>query len=241
MPKSRNASFYPIIKRSLDFIICFIGLLFIAPFFLIIIVILKFTGEGEIFYLQERMGLNNKPFFIYKFATMLKDSPNMANKALTIRNDPRITKVGNLLRITKINELPQIINVIKGDMALVGPRPLLSISLKRYTPEVQSIIYKNKPGITGIGSLIFRDEELLVTEYKELGNDPAEYYKKYIFPYKGTLENWYYYNSSLSVDFKILFLTFWSLVNSNSKIVYKSFKNLPPKPESLTLSGIKKL
>src|SRR5690606_28170457 len=136
------------------------------------------------------------------------------------------------------NELPQIINVIKGDMALVGPRPILSISLKRYTPEVRNIIYKNKPGITGIGSLIFRDEELLVTAYKEMGKDPAEYYQKYIFPYKGALESWYFYNCSLLVDFQILFLTFWSLINSNSDLIYKLFQNLPSKPESLTLTGI---
>lgn len=241
MTKKQNLGIYPVIKRTFDFLVSFIGLLFLAPLFLIIIVVLKLTGEGEIFYLQERLGLNNKPFFIYKFATMLKDSPNMGNKSLTVRNDPRITKVGKLLRITKINELPQIINVIKGDMALVGPRPLLTRSFQNYTPEVQSLIYKNRPGITGIGSLIFRDEERLVTAYKELGEDPVQYYRNYIYPYKGALERWYHYNCSLVVDFKILFLTFWSLVNSNSDLVFKSFRNLPSKPESLTLSGIKML
>lgn len=241
MPQNKNLGVYPIIKRSFDFLISFIGLLCIAPVFLIISVILKFTGEGEIFYLQERMGLNNKPFYIYKFATMLKDSANIGNKTLTVRNDPRITKVGKLLRITKINELPQIINVLKGDMALVGPRPLLTRSFANYTPEVQEVIYKNRPGITGLGSLVFRDEERLVTAYKELGKDPVHYYRTYIYPYKGALEFWYYHNSSVLVDFKILFLTFWSLVNSNSEMVYKSFKNLPPKPESLTLSGVSNL
>lgn len=238
MTKNQNLSVYFIIKRTFDFTVSFIGLLFLAPLFLIIMVILKFTGEGEIFYLQERMGLNNKPFFIYKFATMLKDSPNMGNKSLTVRHDPRITKFGRLLRITKINELPQILNVIKGDMALVGPRPLLPISLQRYSLEVQSIIYTNRPGITGIGSLIFRDEELLVTAYKDQGKDPAEYYRNYIFPYKGALEQWYYHNCSLIVDFKILFLTFWSLVKKDSKLVFKSLKGLPEKPETLTVDGV---
>lgn len=241
MSKNKNLGVYPIIKRTFDFLVSFIGLLCLAPLFLIIMVVLKFTGEGEIFYLQERMGLNNKPFYIYKFATMLKDSPNLGNKALTVRDDPRITKFGKLLRITKINELPQIINVIKGDMALVGPRPLLTRSFQNYTPEVQGLIYKNRPGITGLGSLIFRDEERLVTLYKELGNDPVQYYRTYIYPYKGALEKWYYHNCSLTVDFKILFLTFWSLINSNSEMVFKSFKNLPSKPDSLTISGIRKL
>lgn len=241
MTQTNSVGSYLMLKRIIDLIASLLGLLLIAPLFLVIMVILKITGEGEIFYLQERMGLNNKPFYIYKFATMLKDSPNMGNKSLTVRNDPRITKVGKLLRLTKINELPQIINVIKGDMALVGPRPLLKKSFEKYALDVQSVIYTNRPGITGMGSLIFRDEERLVSCYKELGKEPLEYYIAYIYPYKGALEKWYYNNCSLVVDFKILFLTFWSLVNSNSEIVYKSFKNLPPKPESLTLSGIKKL
>lgn len=241
MNKNRNLSFYSNSKRTFDFTIALIGLLCIAPLFIILILILKLTGEGEIFYLQERLGLNNKPFYIYKFATMLKDSPSMGNKNLTVRNDSRITKVGKLLRLTKINELPQLINVVKGDMALVGPRPLLETSFKNYTPEIQNIIYKNRPGITGIGSLIFRDEELLVTTYKELDKDPVEYYRTYIYPYKGALEQWYYNNGSLTVDFKILFLTCWSLVCRNSQWVFKILKGLPSKPVSLTVAGIQQL
>lgn len=241
MNTKKNSVIYSFIKRSFDFIVSLLGLLIISPLFLVIMILLKFTGEGEIFYLQERLGLNNKPFYIYKFATMLKDSANIGNKALTVRNDPRITKVGTILRMTKINELPQILNVIKGDMALVGPRPLLLRSFKNYTPEVQGLIYKNRPGITGIGSLIFRDEELLVSKYKELGKDPVQYYRTYIYPYKGALEEWYYHNCSLTVDFKILFLTFWSLVNKDSQLVFKSLKGLPAKPETLTVEGIQKI
>ena len=241
MTKSLNSPFYPIFKRTFDLVASLLGLLVISPIFLTIMVILKFTGEGEVFYLQERMGLNNKPFFIYKFATMLKDSATMGHKTLTVRNDSRITKVGKFLRITKINELPQIMNVIKGDMALIGPRPLLVHSFAKYTSEVQEVIYKNRPGITGIGSLVFRDEELLVTEYKAKGKNPSDYYTSFIFPYKGALEQWYFANCSLVVDFKILFLTFWSLVQSDSELVYKTFKNLPSKPEGLTLRGIQKM
>lgn len=241
MVKTNNSPLYPIIKRTFDLLASILGLLVISPLFLVIMVVLKLTGEGEIFYLQERMGLHNKPFFIYKFATMLKDSANMGHKTLTVRNDPRITKVGRLLRITKINELPQILNVIKGDMALIGPRPILVKNFVNYTPEVQEVIYKNRPGITGLGSLIFRDEELLVTAYKSKGKNPSEYYSTHIFPYKGALEQWYYINCSLTVDFKILFLTFWSLVNRNSEIVYKTFNNLPVKPPALTLSGVQEL
>src|SRR5690554_5741526 len=230
---------YSFVKRFFDFTVSLVGLMLIAPLFLIVMLILRFTGEGEIFYLQERLGFNNKPFHIYKFATMLKDSPNMGHGGLTVRNDPRITKVGRILRITKINELPQILNVVKGDMALVGPRPILAKSFKNYTPEVQALIYKNRPGITGIGSLVFRDEELLVTKYKASGGNPSDYYKNHIFPYKGQLETWYYHNCSLVVDFKILFLTFWSILKPDSELVFKSFKDLPPKPESLTVEGVR--
>lgn len=233
--------FYQCLKKTFDLILSLLGIVTISPIFLIIILILKVTGEGEIFYLQERMGLNKKPFYIYKFATMIKNSPNLGNKTFTVRNDPRITRVGQFLRMTKINELPQILNVIKGDMSLVGPRPLLIKSFEKYTTAVQNVIYKNKPGITGIGSLVFRDEELLVTKYKDKGKDPIEYYKTYIYPYKGALEEWYFYNCSVRVDMKILFLTFWSLINPKSQLVYKTLKNLPPKPDSLTISGIQKL
>lgn len=232
---------YSFIKRTFDLSLSIIGLLVISPLFIVIIFMLKFTAEGEIFYKQERMGLHKKLFNIYKFATMLKDSPNLGNKTLTVRNDPRITPIGKFLRITKINELPQILNVIKGDMSLVGPRPLLPKSFEKYTVAVQNVIYKNRPGITGLGSLVFRDEELLVTKYKELGKDPIEYYKTYIYPHKGALEEWYFYNCSILVDIKILFLTFWSLLNPTSQLVYRTLKNLPLKPDSLTVAGIQKL
>jgi lipopolysaccharide/colanic/teichoic acid biosynthesis glycosyltransferase len=232
---------YSIFKRVIEFLFSLIGLLILLPILLVIGIILKVTGEREVFYLQERIGKNNKTFSIYKFATMLKDSVNIGNKGLTVRNDPRITQFGKLLRITKLNELPQILNVVLGDMSLVGPRPLLVKSVSKYVPEVQSCIYKNRPGITGIGSLVFRDEEKLVTAYKNLGKDPLEYYQNHIYPHKGELEVWYYNNQSFIVDFKILFLTFWSLVNSNSELVFNAFKGLPPRPESITLDGIKKL
>lgn len=171
---------------------------------------------------------------------MLKNSPNMGNKTVTVRNDPRITKIGQFLRFTKINELPQILNVLKGEMSLVGPRPLLVTSFHKYTPEVQKVIYQNKPGITGIGSLVFRDEEKLVTAYKKLGKDPLDYYREHIYPYKGALESWYYNNISFWTDVRILSLTFWSVLNSDSQLVFKVFKNLPPKPEELSVTWIEK-
>src|SRR5690554_3701357 len=232
---------YKYFKRLMDLSVSLIILIILFPFFLIIGILLKFSGEGEIFYSQKRVGYNNMPFNILKFATMLKDSPNMGNKTLTVRDDPRITKIGKYLRLTKVNELPQIINVLKGDMSFVGPRPLLNTSVLKYSKEVQDIIYKNKPGITGLGSVVFRDEEKLVSEVLKLGGNPMEYYGLYIYPYKGQLEKYYYSNISLTTDFKILIATAWILLFKKSNLIYKFFSDLPPKPESLTIYGISKL
>lgn len=236
--KKRN---YSSLKRTSDVLLSLTGILVLTPLVLPIILILGITGEREIFYRQERIGLNKKPFYIYKFATMLKNSSNIGDKSLTVRNDPRITTIGKFLRITKINELPQILNVLKGDMSLIGPRPLLSKSFDLYTVNVQNLIAQNRPGITGLGSLVFRDEELLVTKYKERGKDPSEYYENYINPHKGELEEWYFYNCSTSIDLKILLLTFWSLLNPKSQLVYKKLRKLPVKPDALTLKGVQKL
>lgn len=230
---------YTFVKRFFDLFFSILGLILISPIFLILIIILKFTGEGEIFYFQERIGLRNKKFKIFKFATMLKDSQNIGNKTHTVRNDPRITKVGKFLRLSKINELPQVLNVINGTMSIVGPRPLIESSFNKYPEEVKRIIYLNRPGITGLGSLIFRDEEKLVTIYKDLGGDSLQYYRDYIFPYKAQLEKWYFENRSFQLDFLILFLTFYSLVNKNNNLIFSVFKTIPNKPEILTENGIK--
>ncbi|KXK40730.1 MAG: sugar transferase [Bacteroidetes bacterium OLB9] len=229
---------YKFIKRSIDFILSLLGILILIPLFIPIMVILRFTAEGEVFYRQERLGYKNQTFSILKFATMIKDSPNIGSKTITVRNDPRITSIGKWLRISKINELPQVYNVLKGEMALVGPRPMLITSFKKYSKDVQEILYKNRPGITGIGSLVFRDEEMLVTAIKEKGLDPMEYYLNHIYPYKGVLEKWYFHNISLYTDSVILLLTFNSLFNKNSNLVYKIFKDLPAKPEILKLSSL---
>ena len=115
-------------------------------------------------YLQERVGLNNKKFKIYKFATMVKNSPNMGTGSLTLRNDPRVLPFGKFLRKSKINEFPQIFNVFKGEMSIVGPRPQMEVDFLVYPKTIRDSIYKCKPGITGIGSIIFRDEEKYISE-----------------------------------------------------------------------------
>ncbi|MBX2933351.1 MAG: sugar transferase [Ferruginibacter sp.] len=216
---------YRFIKRFIDLLIATVALILLSPILLISIIILSITGEHEIFYFQKRMGYKNKLFNIWKFATMLKNSPNMGTGEITLRNDPRVTKFGKLLRISKINELPQIINVFKGDMSIVGPRPLMEVSFKLYPQHVQEVIYNSKPGITGIGSLIFRDEEKLVSQT----NDPKAMYAA-IYPYKGQLELWYQKNASVYTDLMIIFLTGWSILFPGNQMAQKVFKNLPVRP-----------
>lgn len=213
---------YLLIKRFFDFLFALIALIILSPLLIPIIIILKFTGERDVFYFQKRIGFKNREFDIWKFATMQKNSPNIGTGEITLRNDPRVTKVGRFLRRTKINELPQIINVLKGDMSIVGARPLMKKSFDNYAPEVQQVIYNTPPGITGIGSVIFRDEEKMVSESKDI---QATY--KQIFRYKGAVEMWYQKHISFYTDFMIIFLTAWHIVFSESKLVYKVFPSLP--------------
>ena len=145
-----------------------VALVILLPIFIPVMLILKLTGEGEVFYFQERIGINNSNFYIWKFATMLRDSMSIGTGSITLENDFRVTKVGKILRKTKINELPQIINILKGDISLVGPRPLVTKTFSAYSKEVQSKIYNVKPGLTGIGSIIFRDEESIISSVKLL-------------------------------------------------------------------------
>ncbi len=215
---------YLLVKRFFDIFFSLFVLIILFPLFFVITILLKITGEGEIFYRQNRVGFKNKIFDILKFATMLKNSPNIGTGSITLRNDPRVTPMGKFLRKSKINELPQIINILKGDMSIVGPRPLMPVSFEKYSAEVQSKVYSVKPGLTGIGSLIFRDEEKLVSESNLA---PEEYYKQNIFPYKGKLEMWYLENISFATDFKIIFVTAWSIIFPNNNFAASFFREIP--------------
>ena len=202
-----------------------VALVILLPIFIPVMLILKLTGEGEVFYFQERIGINNSNFYIWKFATMLRDSMSIGTGSITLENDFRVTKVGKILRKTKINELPQIINILKGDISLVGPRPLVTKTFSAYSKEVQSKIYNVKPGLTGIGSIIFRDEESIISSVKN--EDPHEFYKRVIAPYKGDLEMWYQRNRSFILDFKLIFLTAWVILFPKSLLFEKLFNDLP--------------
>lgn len=218
---------YKFSKRLFDLMSSLIALLIFSPLLIPIMIGLKLTGEGYIWYLQERVGYKNKLFNIIKFATMLKDSPNMEGGLITIKRDPRLTQMGGFLRSSKINELPQLINILKGDMSVVGPRPVMKKSFDAYPIEIQNIIYNVRPGLTGIGSIVFRDEESLITKIKEQGGDTWDFYKYTIYPFKGKLEMWYQQNANVLTDIKIIIITAWVIFFSKSQIVYKWFPTLP--------------
>jgi len=215
---------YFFLKRIIDLIIAGITFILILPLFIPIALLQLLTGEGYIFYFQKRIGYKKQYFDIWKFATMLKDSPNIGSGSITLRNDSRVTPMGKFLRPTKLNELPQIINVLKGDLSIVGPRPLVDRTFNAYAEDIQAKIYNVKPGITGIGSIIFRDEESLISTS---GEEPHAFYKRAIAPYKGALEMWYQENASILTDIKIIFLTAWIIFFSKSTLPYKIFKDLP--------------
>jgi len=215
---------YKHIKRFFDIIFSLFAILILLPVFIPVILLLLITGEHEVFYKQERVGYKNKIFDILKFATMLKNSPNMGHGDMTMRGDSRITPVGKFLRQSKINELPQLFNIFSGEMSFVGPRPLMKVGFDRYSDEMKSKVYNVTPGLTGIGSIVFRDEELIITQSKL---SPQETYRDIILPYKGRLEVWYQQHRNFYTDFMIMFLTAWCIVFSKSNLVYKVFPSLP--------------
>lgn len=217
-------------KRLIDFVLSLIAVIIIFPFMLPIIIGLLATGEHYVFYFQKRMGYKNSKFSIWKFATMLKNSPNMGTGSLTLRNDPRVLPMGGFLRKTKINELPQLMNILLGQMSIVGPRPLMQVDFEKFPQEIQEKIYDSKPGVTGIGSIVFRDEEKF---FSESGMDPHEFDRKVVAPYKGALELWYKQKQSFIVDFKIIFLTAWVILFPESTLMEKWFKDLPERPDEL--------
>ncbi len=218
---------YLFFKRFCDIFLSSILLIILSPLLIPIMIGLKLTGEGYIFYKQERIGYKNMKFNILKFATMLKDSPNMAGGVITTKKDPRITPMGGFLRKSKINELPQLFNIFLGDMSFVGPRPVMPISFNAYPTEVQSVIYNVKPGLTGIGSIIFRDEEELITSVKNKGGDTWEFYTNKIYPFKGEVEKWHQSNFNFIIDLKIIFITAYVIIFPDSNIVHSAFKTLP--------------
>jgi len=217
------------VKRFFDVVLSFLALVAFAPFLLPVIVILRFTGEGEVFYIQERAGRGGYSFGLYKFATMLKNSPNIGAGEITVQADPRVLPFGKFLRKTKLNELPQLWNIFIGDMSVVGPRPMVLNTYAHYPEEARQKLNTIRPGLTGIGSIVFRDEE----RYLAGRDEPMEFYREHIIPYKSDLELWFVENSTLWLYIKIIFVTAWVVVFPSSNIMNKAFDGIPSLPDSL--------
>ena len=217
------------VVRFLDIFFSSLALLVLFPLLVPIVLILKFSGEGEIFFLQVRIGKGGEVFKLFKFATMLKDSPNIGTGTVTMKEDPRVLPVGKFLRKTKINELPQLLNILLGDMSVIGPRPLTSQTFVSYSVETQEIIKKVRPGLSGIGSIIFRGEE----EIMHGSSASVDFYSNIIAPYKGSLEEWFVNNKGIYIYFLAIFITMWAVISPRTKIAWRAFKNLPEPPVEL--------
>ena len=216
-------------QRVFDVIFSGVALILLSPLFLPIMLLLRLTGEGEIFFLQNRVGRGGRHFKLYKFATMLKNSPNIGMGTVTVKGDPRILPFGVVLRKTKINELPQLFNILKGDMSLIGPRPQTQRCFDAFPISAQHEIKKVRPGLSGIGSIIFRNEENMMDAQR----DPGKFYDEIIMPFKGALECWYVSNRSIGLYFSLICVTAWVVLSSNLSLVWLMFTNLPKPPSEL--------
>lgn len=216
-------------QRFLDILFSSVALLFLSPILMPVILILKLSGEGEIFFLQERIGKGGHVFKLFKFATMLKDSPNIGTGTVTMKDDPRVLPVGKFLRKTKINELPQLLNILFGDMSVIGPRPLTAQTFGSYSAHVQEIIKTVSPGLSGVGSVIFRGEE----EIMHGATASVDFYDTIIAPYKGSLEEWYVSKKSIYIYFLAIFVTVWTVIFPSTKIAWRVFRDLPEPPAEL--------
>lgn len=196
-------------KRIFDVTASIIGLIVLLPLFIIIAILIKLNDKGPIFYKQKRMGQNFKPFELLKFRTMVVNADKIG-PAVTKDGDPRITKIGKFLRKTKLDELPQLWNVIRGDMSIVGPRPEVEKYIQYYENDYKEIL-KVRPGITDYATIKFRNEEEILSKY----DDTESAYIKYVLPEKIKLYKTYIKEISFFTDLKIIFWTLWRIVSKN--------------------------
>ena len=187
--------------RIMDIILSGFAILVLLPFFFPVAIALRLTSEGEVFFVQTRLGLGGSPFGLIKFATMLKDSPNQGAGEVTVKNDPRVLPLGRILRKAKINELPQLLNILKGDMSVIGPRPQTKRCFDAFPVKAQEAIIRVRPGLSGVGSIVFRNEEAIMDVHKA----PNYFYDHVIMPYKGDLEVWFVNNRSFWLYLILIF------------------------------------
>ncbi len=214
--------------RFFDILFSSLAILVLLPFMIPIMIALKLTGEHDIFYAQMRVGKGEKEFPILKLATMLRNSPNLPGGLFTQKNDPRMLPMGKFLRKTKINELPQLWNIFKGDMSVIGYRPMVPVYYAVYPEADRKVLSGSKPGLSGIGSIVFRSEEELMRKV----DDQEKYYQEVIVPYKSALECWYVRHKSVVLYFRLIWMTVVAVLQPSNKD-WVNLPDLPPMPEEL--------
>lgn len=192
------------IKRLFDLIFAIFGLLLLLPFFLAISILIKIDSKGSIFFIQDRVGQDTFLFKIIKFRTMITSEE--IKSTISIKGDVRVTKFGEILRRYKIDELPELINIVRGEMSFVGPRPDVPGYADKLNGDARNIL-KLKPGITSLASLKYSNEELLLSQQK----NPIDYNNNIIYPDKVKMNLNYYKNHNLWIDIKIIFATIFRL------------------------------
>jgi len=200
------------VKRVFDIVMALAGLVLLSPLLFVTAILIKLDSAGPIFFRQERMGKGFQPFFIFKFRTMVEGA-SYKGGSITFGGDPRITRVGQLLRKTKVDELPQLINVLKGDMSLVGPRPEVCQFVELFRRDYEEIL-RIRPGITDLASLKYRDEAHVLGK----AENAEEEYIQHILPDKIRLAKEYLQRSSFFFDLRLIFKTLFSLFAQTSEL-----------------------
>ena len=194
------------IKRLFDVVAAVVGLLVLSPLFALVALAIKLTSRGPVFFRQERVGRDFQTFRIYKFRTMVVDAPRLGGQ-ITAGRDPRITSIGHLLRKTKLDELPQLLNVLSGEMSLVGPRPEVPKYVEMFRPQFAEVL-SVRPGITDLASVKYRDENEILGR----ADDPEAAYVNQVLPDKLALATEYVRRASFWFDVRLIFATFWKVM-----------------------------
>ncbi|MEJ6008145.1 sugar transferase [Paucibacter sp. AS339] len=219
-----------LVLRSLDLFFSLTTLVALFPLLVLVAIALRFSGEGEVFYRQVRIGKNEREFRLLKFATMMKNSPSIGSGELTLPNDPRVLPMGRFLRKTKLNELPQLWNIVAGDISVIGPRPQTRRYFDCYRPEDKVWISKIRPGLSGVGSILFRDEESLLA----MVADPVSFDDQVITPYKGKVEHWFAVNQSVFLYFELIITTLLVVLLPSAGLHRRLLGRVPPPPTALS-------
>ncbi|XZN43278.1 sugar transferase [Clostridium perfringens] len=197
-----------IAKRTFDLFFSLIGIIITIPILILVSIMIKLTSKGPIIFKQERVGKNKKIFYIYKLRTMTDCDDRASDRQVTVINDQRITRIGRILRKYKIDELPQLYNVLKGDMSFVGPRPEVKKYVKFYEEEYDEIL-KIKPGITDLASIEYIDENTIISKYI----DPEKIYIEEVLPKKLMLNKRYIEEMSIKNDILLILKTIKKIIN----------------------------